>query len=384
MKNNRLPLYLVFVLVALAIVYRIAHPPAPPIPGPIGGIPTWRSTVSLGTMTGHAVNPAGNAWAGVWTDSAKNAKVHSALRIIDLDNYSAKSVVSPEDVCGDYLTWADDHTIRLVCSSDSAKGKGPGVVEIDASSGKVKSPAHFVAGATRILYWPNSSDVFIAETKGDGANTALGAYSMRGGADSLIGKQVSFQMPKDGEFYTDVAGIAADGSLFVFAVTDPAAKDGRSYWLADTKAGTSRKMFDLAEVPGKIEGIWPSAARVLFVCKVGSKYVDVVYDPATGKLAEQKDGVGDLAKWPGAPKSLGYTTIDGGFDFSLATGKNKTLFDMSKKTSYSDKQVKDIINSSRLYKLANGNYITISETSGSIDIHELKPDGSLYRAVLPR
>jgi hypothetical protein len=120
------------------------------------------------------------------------------------------------------------------------------------------------------------------------------------------------------------------------------------------------------------------------VCKVNGKFKDVLYDPATGRLIEQKRGVSDLGKWPGAPKSIGYTTIDGGYSFDLATGKNKTLFDLSKKTSYADKYLRDIISMCRLYKLASGNLVALSETGGVMDIRELKPNGSLYRDVLQR
>ncbi len=383
MKNNRLPLYLVFVLIGLGIVYRITNPPAPVVPGPLGGISTWRSTVAVGKMTGHAVNAAGSKWAGAWTETEKSGKVSSAVWIIDFNAYSAKPCLSPKDVCADYITWADDNTIRLICSSDSAKEKGPGVVLIDAKSCKVKSSAQFVSGASRIIYWPNNSNLFIAEVAKSGEKAAIAVYDTKGGKYGVIGKQVSFDMPKGGEFYAD-AGISVDGSSFVFSLVDPTAKDGRSYWLADTKTGTAAKMFDLAAVPGKIEGIWPSSGAVLIVCKVGKKYECTMYDPATGKIARLKSGAGDLAKWPNAPKTLSYTTLDGGYSFNLATGKIKTLFDLRKKDSYSDKNLRDIISISRLYKLENGKYVTISETAGAIDIRELKPNGLLSRSVLPR
>lgn len=393
MKSNRLPLYLVFVLIGLAIIYRITNPPVPLTPGPIGGIPTWRSTVAIGKMISQAVNPSGTRWAGVWAEPAKDGKARSAVWIIDFNSYSAKSCLSPEDVSAEYLTWADDNTIRLICSSTSAKGKGPGIVRIDASSAKVKSPAHFVPEVARILYWLGGSDVFVAEVADQSGKTTLAAFTARGDGASMVGKQVSFAMPKDGEFYTH-AGIAADGGSFVFSVADPAANDGRSYYLADTRTGAAKKMFDLGDAPGGIEGIWPSSAGVLMVCKVReenhkdkttvTKLEDVVYDPATGKLAEQKGGVTDLGKWPGAPKSIGYTTIDGGYSFDLATGKNKTLFDLSKKTSFADKQLRDLISMSQLYKLASGNYVTVSEMGGSVDIREMKPNGSRYRDVLQR
>jgi hypothetical protein len=392
MKNNRLPLYLVFVLVALAIVYRITNPPAPAVPGPLGGMPTWRSEVALGKMIGQAVNPSGTRWAGVWSEPDKAGKSRSAAWVIDFNAYSAKSCVSPENVAAESLTWADDNTIRLVCASVSAKDKGPGIVLIDAVSAKVKSPAYFVPEARRILYWPGGSDVFVGEAAGGPeGKTALAAFTGQDNKASMVGKQVDFEMPKDGEFYTQ-GGVATDGSSFVFSVADPAASDGRSFYLADTKTGAARKMFDLGDeaLPGGIEGMWPSAAGVLIVCR-DSKNEEhlgelrtMVFDPAAGKLVERKGGVSDLGKWPGAPKAIGYTTVNGGFSFDLATGKNKTLFDLKKKTSYADKRLRDAISMCRLYKIKSGDLVAVSESSGAIDIRELKPDGSLYRNVLPR
>ncbi len=391
MKNNRLPLYVIFLLIAVAIVYRITNPPAPVVPGPVGGMPMWRSQVAIGKMIGQAVNPSGTRWAGVWTEPDNSGKARSAVWVIDLNGYTAKSCFSPEDVDAESLTWEDDNTIRLICSSSSAKGKGPGIVRIDAASAKVKSPAYFVPGVKRILYWPGGSDAFIGEVAAPKGTTVLAAFVGQGYKASMVGKQVEFAMPKDSEFYTQ-AGIAADGGSFAFSVADPAANDGRSYYLADTTTGVATKMFDLgdSDLPGGIVGMWPSPAGVLMVCKdvknkknMG-KLLDVIFDPHTGTLTEQKGGVSDVSKWPGAPKTIGYTTLNGGFSFDLATGKNKTLFDLSKKTSYSDKQLRDIIGMSRLYKLKSGNLAAISETSGAIDIRELKPNGSLYRNVLPR
>jgi len=383
MRNNRLPLYAIFVLVAAAVVYRITNPPAPAIPGPLGQMPAWKSTVAIGKMVSQAVNPSGTRWAGVWVESDEASKARSAVWIIDFDRFTAKSCLAPEDVKAEFLTWADDDTIRLVCTSVTGKSEGPGVVSIDARSAKVGSLRYFVPEIARILYWPGGSDVFVGELAGPGDKIKLAAFSGLGDKASKVGKPIDFAMPKNGEFYVQ-AGVASDGGRFVFSVSDPSANDGRSYYLADTSTGTVRKMFDLAEVPGLVEGIWPSTAGVLMVCKVDGKLVDVLYEPSTGKLIERKGGISDLARWPGAPKSIGYTTVNGGFIFDLATGKNKTLFRLKKAGSYAEQRLRDAISMCRLYKLKSGNLVTVSETSGAIDIRELKPDGSLFRNVLPR
>lgn len=383
MKNNRLPLYAIFVLVAAAIVYRITNPPPPAVPGPLGNMPAWKSTVALGKMISQAVNPSGTRWAGVWVESGGASKERSAVWIIDFEGFTSKSWLAPEGEKAQFVTWADDDTVRLICASPPGKTKGPGVVSIDARSAKVKSQTHFAPEIARILYWPGGSDVFVGELAGAGDKIRLAAFSVMGDRASSVGKPIDFVMPKGGEFYVQ-AGVASDGGSFVFSVSDPAANDGRSYYLADTSAGTVTKMFDLAQAPGLIEGIWPSAAGVLMVCKVNGKLADVVFEPPTGKLIQKKGGISDLARWPGAPDSIGYTSVDGGFYFDLATGKNKTLFRLKKAGSYAQQQLRDAISMCRLYRLKSGRLITVSESSGAVDIRELKSDGSLFRSVLPR
>ena len=387
MTKNRLPLYLVFVLVGLAIIYGITNPRPPLPPGPIGGLPNWKSTVALGMMVAHSTNPSGTMWAGAWTEKPNTGPARSTVWIIDFSGYAAKPCILPEGTDVHYLSWADDNTIRACCSRAGSNAKGPEIVFIDAAAGKVKSSTSCGANIVRPVYWPNGSPVFVAETVGKPDQMLLAVFGGGGAPNSkaceMIGKPAPAGGPPDVSLFTD-AGVAADGSSFVFSLTEPAAKDGRSYWLANTRTGTAKKMFELGAVPGRIEGIWPSAAGVLMVCKVNHKFEDVLLDPATGKLIERLKGVGDPGKWPGAPKSIAYSTANGGFDFDLATGKNKTLFDLSKRDSYADKHLRDLISDSRLYKLKSGNYIAVSETSGAIDIRELKPDGSRYRDLLPR
>lgn len=379
MRNNRLPLYIIFLLVGIALVYRVAHPPAPPIPGPIGGFPTWTSVQQLGQMASQSVNPAGTMWAGAWNFSPNGGTERSAVWVIDFEAYEARPCLLPGGTNVQYISWADDGTIRAWCDR-MADGKGQGIVSIDAATAKVKSSQASEAKIARVICWPGKSDILLAETTEKGSQITLAALSL---AEKAVGKEIAFALPKDGALYSD-AGVAADGSSFVFSISDPAAKAGRAYYLADTKTGTAKKAFDLGDVPGKIEGIYPSAAGVLLVCRVKETLANVIYDPATGKLGVQDGGVGDLAKWPGAPKSIGFTTYTGGYEFDLATGKTTSIFDMSKRTSDADERWRDSVRDSRLYRLKSGNLIAISESAGATEIREIKKDGTWYRNLITR
>ena len=377
-KDNKLPLYILFALVGVALVWRIANPPAARLPGPVGQFPGWKSVATLGVMSSQAVNPSGTMWAGAWNETLATGQTRSAVRIIDFNDYSTKACAMPDGVKVDCLSWADDNTVRAFCIGSKMEGQ---VVYVDVAAGKKHSEVGLNRRITRVIAWPATSDnpaVVLDETD---KQMQLAVVSTSG--KQIVGTVISFDMPKDSG-PAPGAGVAADGASFVFSISDPAAKDGRSCYLADTRTGTTKKMFDLGDVPGRIEGIWPSAAGVLMVCNVKDKLEDVVFDPATGKLSEQRGGVVDLGKWPGAPKSIALTSYDGGFEFDLATGKTKMVFDLTKKTSQPDKLWRDMIRESRFYRLKSGGFVTVSETSGAIDIRELRADGAWYRNLLPR
>lgn len=378
MKNNKLPLYLVFVLVGVALVWRIVNPPAPLLPGPINSFPGWKSVATIGQMSSHTVNPSGTMWAGAWNETLRSGETRSAVRIIDFDAYRTRPCGLPDGTKVDYLSWADDNTVRAFCIGANDDGR---VVYINGATGEKKSEVDLKTRVMRVLSWPATSDKLVVVTDENDKSMKMAVLSES--SKIIVGKEIAVEMPKGGSPGSG-AGMAADGSSFVFSIADPAAKAGRSYYLADTATGAAKKAFDLGDVPGRIEGIWPSAAGVLLVCNVKEKLEDVIYDPATGKLVVQPSGVGDVGKWPGAPKVIALTSYDGGFEFDLATGKTKAAFDLTKKSSEADKRWRDMVRDSRFYRIKSGNVVTVSESSGAIDIRELKPDGTWFRNLLPR
>ena len=378
MKNNRLPIYIIFVLVGIAIVYRMSNPPPPPIPGPIGGFPVWNSTAKMGQMASQSLNSAGTMWAGAWNYKPNTGTERSAIWMIDFNGYTAKSCVLPDGSADiGAIGWVDDNTVGVIRLNSDDK-----LVYIDAGTGKIKRTGSLDEKVTidQVIYWPPKSDKIVALLGGSSKPTTLAVLSDKTG---MVGKEVTFDLPKDGVVETGGA-ISPDGNSFVFSVADPAAKDGRSFYLADTKTGLAKKIFDLGAVPGRIEGIWLSPAGVLMVCKIKNKLECVVYDVASGKVSALPSGVGDLAKWPGAPKSIGFTTYYGGYKFDLATAKTKVIFNLSKKDSERDQEWRDMIRDNRLYPLKNGNSVTISESNNAIDIRELKKNGEWNRDLLKR
>lgn len=382
MKNNRLPLYVLFVLVAVALVWRVSNPPPKTMPGPVGPFNGWKSSRAIGEMGAQNVNPAGTLWAGAWNEKETSKDTSdSAVRIVDFNAYSAKSCRLPDNIEVNFLNWVDDKTIR-VCFTSSAPDKGLGMLLVDAVEAQVKGKPEYFPEIARVVYWPNATSTFIAQTTGEPESVA--AFVVDGEKScKMIGKPIPTGVSKQISLHKD-AGISADGRWFMFSVSDPAAEGGRVYYLANAEDGIAQKAFDLNNVPGRIDGIWPSEIGVLLVCSVNQKLQAAIYDIATNKITARPNGVGDLDAWPAVPKSISITAYDGGFEFDTATGKSRAVLDFTKLNSESDKAIRDLIRDSHFYKLKSGNFITISETGGAIDIRELKPDGRWYRNVLPR
>lgn len=379
MKGSKLPLYLLVSVIALALIYAIANPPAPPVPGPVGSFPTWKSAPARGTMTSQSINSAGTMWAGGWSQQPEGKPQESAVHIIDLNGFSAQRATMDKGAEVRYLSWGDGDTLRAVASASGSEH----IIYLDGKTGKQKRSVTLKASVRDILCWPTGSGYFAAVVKKTGKTLAIAALSDSG---EVVGKEISFTLPDDASLGAG-AGIAADGSSLVFAIADPSAKDGKSFYLADTRSGSVKRMFDLAGLPGKVEGIWPSSAGVLFACEVRAGKKDriqvLVYDTAAEKLSARPKGV-DPTLWPDAPKSIAIMTYDGGIQFDLASGKTKTLFDSTKKDSAEDKGWREFMRDSRLYKLDEGGYAAISETGGVVDIRQIEPDGGVGRAMLSR
>lgn len=380
-KNSRLPLYVIFLLIAVALAWRITNPPPKIVPGPIGSFADWKSMRSYGNMGAQAVNPAGAIWAGAWNSKQPSSNTaYSAIRIVDFNGHTGKSCALPDGIEVNYISWADNSTLRACFTNIADPMQGSGFILVDALEGRIVGEPVYGSDIERIICWPDTYSKFIALTDEEPASVA--EYSENGKECTKIGQAIAIAGGEKESLYKD-AGIDYAGGTFVFSVADSNVSGGRAYYLADAETGSAVKMFELADVPGRIEGIWPSPVQVLIVCRVDQKLQALTYDKSTAKLIEQPNGV-DLSIWPKVPEKIYYTNYNGGFQFDLATGKSKPVFDLSKRNSENDKTWRDTIRDSRLYRLKSGNYVSVSEIGGMVDIREIKPDGQWYRNVLPR
>ncbi len=380
-KNNRLPLYVIFVLVAVALVWRISNPPPKIVPGPIGSFADWKSVRSYGELGAQAVNPAGALWAGAWNSRQHSSNTaHSAIRIVNFNDHSGKSCALPDGIEVNYISWADNRTLRACFTSITDPLQGAGFIMVDAVEAKVTGEPVYGSDIERIVCWPNTASKFVALTDEEPASVA--AYNVNGKECSMIGQAIPIPGGDKDNLFKDT-GIDYGGGTFVFSVADPEMSGGRAYYLADAETGSMVKMFELNDVPGRIEGIWPSPTQVLIICSVNQKLQVLTYDQVAARLVEQPNGI-DLSIWPKVPKTIDYTNYNGAFQFDLATGKSKPIFDLSKHNTDKDKAWRDALRDCLIYPLKSGNYVSVSETGGAVDIRELKPDGQWYRNVLPR
>ncbi len=396
---NRIPYIILGVLVLVAVVYRLANPPQPTPPGPRGEFPSWRSRDAVGKMSSQAVNPGGSTWAGAWNDDKEAEVLRSAVWIVDFVDLGARLCEMKKGWFASYVGWADDKTVRVLL----VDSKNPNVVSqsdvayIDADSARIVRTASLKNPVKRILVWPAGSDKFVAELAHDGAETRLAVLSESG---EIIGKVVEPELPEGAKFYADAA-LSADGDVFVFSISDKAARGGRAYYIADASQGNSKKLFDLKDIPGRLEGssgggeprdvseLMPSVddvmATVLMVCSEKEKFRVAEYAFSKGKIETLKKGVGKTALkryWPDAPEQMLFVTYNGGYRLDLANGKTKKLFNY-KKLPKPDEIWRQQVRNGRLYPIEDG-YISVSVNVNLVDIRHLNKKGIVKRGLLPR
>lgn len=335
-------------------------------------------------MTSQAVNPAGTKWAGAWNVEPKDEPVRSAVWLIDFPESTAKPCQLPEGTFVTDVTWADNDTVRAL-TADSGNlalvGKSS-MVYIDVATAKRERVIPFKTAVARVLAWSPGLDKFVAQLPDSGEGLRLAVLSETG---EPLGKEVTPELPARAELYTDAA-VSSDGTLFVFSISDTEAKGGRSYYLGNTTDGAAVRMFDLEQLPGRLEGMWVSPAGILLACTVHEDMVAALYDTESGNLKVMKKGVGADVKstWPGTQEEIRYATYSGGYGYDLASGKKKVLFDLKKSGSVDDDEWRQTVQGARLYPQKGGEYVSIKLMTGSIDIRGLAKDGTKARDILAR
>ncbi len=358
----------------MAIIWRVINPPAPIAPGPAGHAPHWTSASKLGDMGPWAMNPSGSMWAGAWNQTTTGGKLRSAVWVIDLESGEATNTLMKEGSQTSGISWADDNTVRALVARNSGE---PEVVSIDAATGKQKQIVRSAELTATALAWPNGSDK-IAEPIGSAAGRVV---LLSGGTAS---KEVKLGVGDNAKF-DRIGTISGDGSLFVFSVAEKGVTGNDTYYLADTRAGTSKRIFASADLPGRLDGLWVSPAGVLVVCSERDKFHEMIYNLTSGKMEEAgKAGSVDVAKsWPDAPKNMMFISYSGGYDFDLATAKTRQIMDLTK-LEKSDDSWRSQVRDGRLYQRKDGSYTSVSVSAGEIDIRVIDKDGSKKQDILPR
>ncbi|MCL5102774.1 MAG: hypothetical protein M1133_01495 [Armatimonadetes bacterium] len=385
--NSRLLYIVLGILVLLAVIVRIASPPPPAPPGPIGNMPNWKSHAKLGDMGPWAVNPSGSMWAGAWNLKTESGKLRSAVWVINFEKGEAKSFPLKDGLAAHALTWRTRHTL-WVAAADKLDQLAPKTwigLMVDAEKSVIGevSDVDISRKVLRIVNWPASADPFIGQIDeaGDTLKLALVPVepkeTMSGGVDT--------KLPKDARLGT-MAAVDPESGTFVFGVVEDEIGSNVSYYLADTKTGTVKRIFGSEGLPGRVEGLWLSPAGVMIVTSGRDVFHELVLDPATGKMNQVgKAGFKtDVKKnWPDAPADMKFVSYTAGYRCNLATGKTKKLFEFNKRDrsgDYWQREVQD----GRLYPRKDGGYTSVSYNAGAIDIRNISKDGSSAEPLLPR
>ena len=200
---------------------------------------------------------------------------------------------------------------------------------------------------------------------------------MSGGVDA--------KLPKDARF-GPVAAVDAAGNTFVFSVIEDKIGSMLSYYIADAKTGTVKRAFGSEGLPGRVAGLWLSAAGALIVTSERDKFHELVYDPVTGKTNEVgKAGfTTDVKKnWPDAPADMMFVSYTAGYRYDLGTNKTKRLFEFDKSSRMGEHWQREV-QDGRLYPRNDGGYTSVSYAAGSIDIRNISKDGDSAQPLLRR
>jgi hypothetical protein len=380
--NNRIPIGILVALVLIALIWRIANPPPPRPPGPLGTIPHWDSIIGVGHLGPASISPSGTMWAGAWNQTTKSNILRSAVTLIDLQKLDALNYPLKDGQSVASLGWIDDKQfwVMAVDKVDPTQPTKSQLITYVAGTetGSPKATALPMMTA-RILCWPPGSDKLLAQLAGVEKGVTLALLARSG---ELIGKQVMLDLPSKTRF-ARAAAISPDGNTFVFAVEEDAMGGNDTYYLADARSGTAKRAFGSADVPGRTEDLWVSPAGVLLACSERDKFRTMVFDPATGKVGGLPK-VADITKaWPDAPKSIMCVSYNAGYDFDLASGKAKKLFDLTKQGQYSD-YWRQRVQDGRLYPRKGGDYTSVAYAAGGVDIRLIKKNGDKGQDILPR
>lgn len=372
--NNRTPLYILGALVLIAVIWRIANPPVPVPPGPLGEMPSWHSGSCLGKMGPSAVNPSGTMWAGAWNQTAESGQLRSAVWVIDFKKEEPKVCRLEDGTYASSLAWADDNTISVLAvnnikpeNADKAE-----IIFVSAGDGKVKSSKKLSMPVARVLAWEKSE--MLAELAGENA----GQIAILTHDGSIRGKTVSVNSGKNVEF----GSVAAfSGDSFVFSKADTS-NGNPTYYLGNTATGTIEPLFSAIDLSGRVEDILlsdESNTGVGILVYDGKKFDTLFYDVSTGKVKKSVDSA--IRKtWDIHPFS--YVTYQGAFTYTYDTGKARKLFDFAKVRKM-DRYWINSVQDGRIYKGKDGNYVSVSQAGKLIDIRVINKDGTLRSNLLP-
>lgn len=371
--NNRIPIIVLIALVFLALVWRLGNPPEPPPPGPYGKFPGWRSTDVLGEMGGCSVNPPGTAWAGAWNGTGKAAAQGSSVWVIDFAAYEARLCKLSGTAAVTHLSWQDKDTIRALRPESNET-----IVYIDAKSARVGRSQRLDAAVRSVLCWPAGSERLVAEMQAPQGKLRLAALTP---PDAIEGKQIEVDLPPGGKLHPQAA-LSPDGSLFVFSIADKRASAGRAFYLADTVEGAAKPVFDLGDLPGKVEKMWVGESGILIACSERDAFKVVLYDPAQARIVDAPKGGAALEDWPDVEREMMFVTYNGGYSLDLASGRARRLFDL---TMLDEREApwREAVRDGRLYSVGD-HYVSVSMTAGVVDIREINKNGTAGRRLLAK
>lgn len=368
--NNRLPVYILGILVLVALIWRMMNPPAPVLPGPRGDVPNWISGIAVGEHGPGAVNPSGGIWAGVWNHKTGQGTMESAVVIIDLIKQVSTRIALKKGFAASSLVWPEENrfAVLLTDSQNPSLVTRSILVTFTRSGQSWKSEEKTLAAdVASVVAWPVGSEKMVVELAGSPVRTAL----MNVDGD-VVGKESTPGVDDDARFYP-VAAIGDDGKSYVFGVqkTHQAGIFIYAFYLADSGTGAVKELFTSKDVPGIVEGLWLSGSGVLVVSAERTAFHVLKCSPASpGKM--QKVAAGEVpGLWKDAPATMAFMAYNGGYEVDLGKVKSRRILELDtsdKTTSHWRAEVQN----GRLYRRPDGDFTSVSYVAGLVDIRIIK------------
>lgn len=354
---NKITMVVLGIVIVAAFAWRIMNPPKPPIPGPIGNPSRWSSSSTVGKFVDMDVSAEGKI-ATVWHDE----KHGSGVRLFTADLKQVSSVELADSVVRS-VTFVDDE-VRVALSTGNK-------LRICRVNEGVEEASSYPIDVDHVLAWSKEG------------NNLLYTIAAKPNVVSLLDttSSVTFdvELPKDVAVdLSDVDQVSENAQAIISTRNTNDVSGLPHYYFINFKSNKA-KLVDAA-MPGRVQYVYLSNDKAIFVCNIRDKMQTLLYDNNIGKVSSPAGPIDSTLA------DTYYFTTDAAVSYSPSTAIFTKVFDYKQVTS-SDDYWKAVVPGNRGYLLPAGDMLSVNTDGQEPDIRVfVKSSDNKYqvRPVLPR